>query len=168
MCRKVTRHVISATSPGCVSPTVTIPHMASIQKLSNGRYRARYRDASGKEHLHRAKLKKDAQVWLDRETAKLETGTWVAPKDRQDDGRAVVRHLVGTYATRKASTVRMAKVHVAKIKDEFGSRRLDSVRPSEVKAWTVKLKEPDFADSYVNALHPAWPRCTPTRSMTGL
>ena len=54
--------------------------MASIQKLSNGRYRARYRDASGKEHLHRAKLKKDAQVWLDRETAKLESGTWVAPR----------------------------------------------------------------------------------------
>ena len=47
----------------------------------------------------------------------------------------------------------MAHVHVAKIKAEFGSRRLDSVRPSEVRAWLVKLKEKGFADSYVNALH---------------
>ena len=39
-------------------------------------YRARYRDSSKKEHLKRFKLKKDAQRWLDQETAKIQTGNW--------------------------------------------------------------------------------------------
>ncbi len=43
------------------------------------------------------------------------------------------------YATPKPSTVRMAEVHVARIAKHFGPRRLDSIRPSDVKAWTVKL-----------------------------
>jgi hypothetical protein len=54
--------------------------VASIQKTANGRYRARYRDSSGKEHLKRFALKREAQRWLDAETAKIETGTWVAPR----------------------------------------------------------------------------------------
>ena len=47
----------------------------------------------------------------------------------------------------------LGRVHVAKIKDEFGSRRLDTVRPSEVKAWTVKLKAAGFSESDISALH---------------
>jgi hypothetical protein len=60
---------------------------------------------------------------------------------------------LATYATRKASTVRMGKVHCDKIVAEFGDRRLDSVRPSEIRAWMVKLKQQGFADSYMFALH---------------
>jgi hypothetical protein len=55
--------------------------MASIQKMANGRYRARYRDSTGKEHLKRFALKRDAQRWLDQESSKLQTGNWVAPRD---------------------------------------------------------------------------------------
>jgi hypothetical protein len=57
------------------------------------------------------------------------------------------------YATRKPSTVRQARVHVAKIKEEFAGRRLDSIKPSEIRAWTVRLKEEGHAASYVAALH---------------
>jgi integrase len=127
--------------------------MASVQKTPNGRYRARYRDASGKEHLKRFALKRDAQRWLDGETAKLQTGSWVAPRTSKTTVEQWCDTWLNTYATRKPSTVRMARVHVAKIKAEFGNRRLDSVRPSEVKAWLVALKAQGFADSYVNALH---------------
>ena len=57
------------------------------------------------------------------------------------------------YGTRKASTVRMAEVHADKIIEQFGPRRLDSIRPSDIKSWLVKLKTDGLADSYVYALH---------------
>ena len=57
------------------------------------------------------------------------------------------------YATRRPSTVRQAKVHVAQIKDEFGGQPVGSVRPSQVKAWTARLLAEDLSASYVYALH---------------
>jgi hypothetical protein len=44
-------------------------------------------------------------------------------------------------------------VHVDRIKEQFGTRRLDNVRPSEVNAWLVSLKEEGYAASYIYALH---------------
>lgn len=60
--------------------------------------------------------------------------------------------LVG-YATKRPSTVRQARVHLAKIVDEFGGQQLVSVRPSQVRSWTARLKDEGYADSYVYALH---------------
>ena len=57
------------------------------------------------------------------------------------------------YATRRPSTVRQAKVHVAQIKDEFDSMLLGAVRPSHVKAWTSRLLAEGLSASYVYALH---------------
>jgi integrase len=126
--------------------------MGSIQKTDTG-YRARYRDSSKKEHLKRFKLKRDAQRWLDQETSKIQQGTWKAPRT----GKITVAQWCDTwlrnYGTRKRSTVRQAQVHVKQIVEEFGDRCLDSIRPSEVKAWLVSLKEEGYADSYVAALH---------------
>jgi hypothetical protein len=39
--------------------------------------------------------------------------------------------------------------HIALINDEFGSERLAEVRPSQVKAWTGKMKAEGKATSYV-------------------
>lgn len=45
------------------------------------RYRARYRDDTGKEHAaHRAR-KVDAQAWLDEQTAGLVRGDWIDPRN---------------------------------------------------------------------------------------
>ena len=67
------------------------------------------------------------------------------------------------YATRRPSTVRQARVHVARIKAEFGGMRLSAVRPSHVKAWTARLRMEGkqssdgtpgpLAASYVYACH---------------
>jgi hypothetical protein len=127
--------------------------VASIQKTENGRYRARYRDSSGKEHLKRFALKRDAQRWLDTETTKLQTGTWVSPRTAKTTLGQWCDVWLRNYATRKRSTVRQAQVHVDRIKEQFGTRRLDSIRPSEVRAWLVSLKEDGYAPSYIYALH---------------
>jgi hypothetical protein len=127
--------------------------MASIQKMTNGRYRARYRDSSGKEHLKRFALKRDAQRWLDQETTKRETGTWVAPRTAKTTVGEWCAVWLKNYGTRKPSTVRQAQVHLDQITAEFGGRRLDGIRPSEVRAWLVRLKEDGYSASYIAALH---------------
>jgi integrase len=121
--------------------------------MSNGRYRARYRDSSGKEHLKRFALKRDAQRWLDQETSKLQTGTWVSPRTAKITVGQWCDEWLRNYATKKPSTVRQARVHVAQIKKAFGGRRLNDIRASEVQAWMVELQEQGYSKSYIAALH---------------
>jgi integrase len=127
--------------------------MSSIRQRPDGSYRARYRDLSRKEHAKHFRLKRDAQRWLDQETAKIETGSWVAPKTAKTTVAQWCETWLKAYASRKSSTVRMAEVHIGKIKAEFGPRRLDNIQPTDIKSWMVKLKAEWYAPSYMFALH---------------
>ena len=51
-------------------------------RISDGtfRYRARYRDPSGRQHEQRLPRKVDAQRWPDEATSALVTRTWTAPE----------------------------------------------------------------------------------------
>ena len=126
-------------------------------------WRARYRDDGGKEHVRHFDRRVDAQKWLNEVTASLVAGTHVAPKTaRMTVGEWCDTWLEG-YATRRLSTVRQARVHVARIKAEFGGMRLSAVRPSHVKTWTARLRMEGkqssdgtpgpLAASYVYACH---------------
>jgi integrase len=127
--------------------------MASIQRTPNGRWRARYRDGTGKEHLKRFALKRDAQRWLDQEKTKLQTGSWVAPRDARITVAQWCETWMRAYGSRKRSTIRQGQVHVDRIVEAFGRRRLDSLRPSEIRSWLVELREQGYSDSYIYALH---------------
>lgn len=125
--------------------------MASIRQRPDGAWRARYRDTEGREHARHFKLKREAQDWLDGETAKLVTGTWTSPKNTKiSTGEWLDRWLEG-YSGRK-STVSQARVHARLIREHFGSRPLASIKPSDVRSWTVQLSE-NYSKSYVSALH---------------
>jgi integrase len=126
--------------------------MASIKQRPDGKWRARYRDAGGKEHSRHFPRKIDAQRWLDEVTAAVLTGQYVDPK--------TARTTVGEWAavwlkgySKRPSTVRQAKIHLARITAAFGARPLSSVRPSDVRSWTAALKDEGLADSTVYALH---------------
>jgi integrase len=125
----------------------------SITKRPDGRWRARYRDAAGKEHARHFGRKLDGQRWLDEVTSSVVTGTYTDPKT----ARTTVGEWCGTwlagYATRRASTVRQAQVHVAQIVAEFGTMPLSAVRPSHVRSWTSRLRAEPLEASYVYALH---------------
>ena len=128
--------------------------MASIgPKRADGSYRARYRDGSGKEHSRHFRRKVDAQRWLDGVTASLVGGTHVDPKTARTTVEQWCATWLEGYATRRASTVRQARVHIAQIVKAFGPMRLVEVRPSQVKAWTASMKAAGFADSYVYATY---------------
>jgi integrase len=134
-----------------------------VREVEAEYWRARYRDDGGKEHVRHFDRRVDAQKWLDEVTASLVTGTHVAPKTaRMTVGDWCDTWLEG-YATRRPSTVRQARVHIARIKAEFGGMRLSTVRPSHVKAWTARLRMEGkqgsdgtpgpLATSYVYACH---------------
>lgn len=138
--------------------------MASIQKRPNGKWRARYRDPDGKEHARHFRFKTrskeaeaagelTAQEWLDQETAKLVTGTWVAPKTAKTTVDEWCHAWMDGYSSRRPRTVLQARSHIGHITKQFGTRQLSSIRPSEIKAWVAKLKTDGLADSTIYAIH---------------
>jgi integrase len=54
--------------------------MANISRRPDGRWRARYRDAAGREHSRHFARKADAQNWLNSVTTAVTTGTYVDPR----------------------------------------------------------------------------------------
>ncbi|GAA1977606.1 site-specific integrase [Nocardioides panacihumi] len=127
--------------------------MASIRKRPGGKWRARYRDDAGREHARHFERKVDAQRWLDEQTAKLVTGSHIAPRlARTTVGEWCDTWLDG-YRGNRDSTVRQAEVHIARIKVAFGHLQLGALRPSHVRTWCAQLAAEGLADSYVYALH---------------
>jgi integrase len=131
--------------------TQTVP---SVQHGGNRmRWRARYVDDRGREHTKAFTRKVDAQRWLDKQTAAIVSGTHVAPRDAQLSVQQWCDLWIDGYKVNRESTVRQARVHIAKIVEEFGGMPLSAVRPSQVKAWTAKLRADGMEASYVYALH---------------
>lgn len=129
--------------------------MASIKQRGGrgGPWRARYVDGQGKQHERLFPRRGEAQAWIDQVTSSIVSGTYVAPKD----ARATLAEwadawLIG-YEANRASTVRQARVHIARIKAQFGEQRLADVRPSHVRAWVAALKREGLEPSYIFALH---------------
>ncbi|WP_253901428.1 site-specific integrase [Arthrobacter sp. PAMC 25486] len=94
-----------------------------------------------------------AQEWLDEVTASMVAGTYVDPKNAKLTVGEWCDIWLKGYANNRPSSVRQARTHVKRIEAAFGNRVLSSVRPSEVKAWTARLKAEGLADSTIYALH---------------
>jgi integrase len=122
-------------------------------KRPDGTYRARYRDTSGREHARHFPRKVDAQRWLDERTAALVTGMHVSPKTARTTVEQWCATWLEGYETRRPATVRQARVHIRQIVRAFGPMRLGDVRPSQVKAWTSRMKAEGLSDSYVYATY---------------
>jgi integrase len=124
----------------------------NIAKRPNGKWRARYRDLAGKEHARHFERKLDAERWLDEVTAALVTGQYVDPASQKMTVDQWCDAWLETYAHR-ASTERQARVHLARIRKEFGPLPLMAVDSMAVKRWMAKLKREGLSDSYRFALH---------------
>ena len=69
----------------------------NIAKRANGKWRARYRDESGKEHSRHFDRKIDAQQWLDAVTSAVVTGTYADPQA----GRITFAAFFGEWSARQ-------------------------------------------------------------------
>jgi hypothetical protein len=124
--------------------------MANISKRPDGRWRARYRDAEGREHARHFARKIDGQRWLDEVTASVVTGQYVDPKagkvtfrDYAESGRVAQVH----RASSAAHVETMLRRHTY---PRFGARPLNSIRASEIQAW---VKVTTLAPSTIQVLH---------------
>ena len=126
----------------------------SIAKREDGRWRARYRDAAGKEHARHFARKVDAQRWLDDVTSSVVTGTYTDPRTSSvtlEDWSAIWLkgqvHLKATGRTRVEGIVRLYIV------PRWGTTRLRDVSHAEVQAWVTELLAGGLSASSVQRTH---------------
>ncbi len=113
--------------------------MASIKRRPNGSWRARYRDAAGREHARHLGRKVDAQRWLDEVTATVVTGQYVDPRAGRVTFRefAELWRLSGIHGAPTQERVqRSLRLHVY---PAIGDLAMGSIRPSTLQALVTRV-----------------------------
>jgi hypothetical protein len=118
------------------------------------RYRARYRDPSGRQHERRFPRKIDAQRWLDEATSALVTRTWTAP----ERGRVTVaewaeRWLAAQTGLKPSTHYRYGTLLRAHILPAWGNHRLADVTHADVATWVAQLRQQGSAPGTVRHAH---------------
>ena len=114
--------------------------MANIAKRPNGQWRARYRDAHGKEHARHFLRKVDAQSWLDSVTTAVQTGLYVDPskgKITVDDWAE--RWLAGQAHLKRSTHERYAGILREHVRPQWSGAQLVDITHADVQAWVVRL-----------------------------
>jgi integrase len=124
--------------------------------ISDGtkRYRARYRDAGGRQHEKRFKRKVDAQRWLDEQTSAIVTQTWTAPERGRITVEAWAQQWLAAQTGLKPSTLyRYRSLLRAQILPRWGRHRLADVTHAEVASWVAQLVAGGLAPATVRQAH---------------
>ena len=122
----------------------------NIAKRPDGRWRARYRDATGKEHARHFARKVDGQRWLDEVTTSVLTGQYVDPRAGRVTFREYAERWRAAQVHRPSSAAHVETMLRRHAYPTFGDRPLSSIRPSEMQAW---IKGRTLAPSTVHVLH---------------
>jgi integrase len=114
--------------------------MSSIKKRDHGRWRARYRDARGKEHARHFGRKVDAQSWLDSVAASVQTQTDMDPaKGKVKIGLWADRWLAGPSHLKPSPYERYAGVVRKYIDPHWGDVPLENLSHADIQAWVSAL-----------------------------
>jgi hypothetical protein len=112
--------------------------MAHIQKR-NGRWHARWREASGRERATVFDRKLDAERWLDGVRGELVRGTYVDPGAGRELFCEVANRWLSVQVHRPTTAAQVHSNFENHILPAFGDRSIGSVRPTEVQAWVRSL-----------------------------
>lgn len=128
--------------------------MGNIARREDGRWRARYRDAAGREHARHFARKIDAQAWLDSVTTSLGSGTYVDPRGaRVTVGEWSQRWLetkTNLKPTTRATYETLMRGHVLPV---WGARALSAVTHEGVARWVGDLERRGLSASTVRQTH---------------
>lgn len=113
--------------------------MASIAKRPDGRWRARYRDAAGKERAKHFDRKVDAQRWLDEVTTSMVTGQYVDPKAGRVTFRTFAEEWRKSQVHRPSTVANVETQLRLHAYPTFGETPIASIRPSQIQAWVKGL-----------------------------
>jgi hypothetical protein len=124
--------------------------MSNIAKRPTGHWRARYRDAAGREHARHFDRKVDAQRWLDSVTAAVETGSYVDPRA----GRITVaewaeRWLQGQAHLKPTTWARYRGILDRHVLPHWAAVQLVAVSHSDVQAWVAQQRASGAAPATV-------------------
>lgn len=119
--------------------------MASIQRRPGGRWRARYRDVTGREHAKHFVRRLDAQRWLDEVTTSIVTGQYVDPRAGQITFREYAEQWRAIQVHRPTSAAHVESMLRRHTYPVFGDRPIGSILPSEIQAWVKLLRIGDVA-----------------------
>jgi integrase len=128
--------------------------MASIAKRKNGKWLARYRDATGKEHAKQFVRKADGDKWLASLTTALARGEWVDPSLSKITVEAWSAYWLKGQAHLKPSTratyESLLRHHVI---PAWGNVRLNAVSHADVAAWVARLHADGLSASRTRQAH---------------
>jgi integrase len=120
--------------------------VASIARRSDGQWRARYRDAAGKERAKHFSRKAEAQRWLDEVTAAVVTGQYVDPTA----GRVTFKSFYAEWSQRQVwQSGTFLAMDLAARSVTFGDIHLNRVRKSHLEAWVKAMTTKRLAPSTI-------------------
>jgi integrase len=120
--------------------------MASIAKRPDGRWRARFRDESGREHSKHFDRKTDAQAWLNGVTASIVVGQYADPRA----GRITLRTFYAGWSERQIWVPGTRRsMELAMSTCPFADIELRRIRRSHVESWVREMDRRPLAPSTV-------------------
>ena len=106
--------------------------MASIKRRPDGKWRARYRDADGREHSRHFSRKIDGQAWLDEVTASVVTGMYVDP----DAGKLTFSDYWQQWSNRQIwARGTKESADQAAASATFSQRRMNTIKRGHIESW---------------------------------
>ncbi len=114
--------------------------MASIQKRSTGRWRARCTGPDGVERSRHFKRRVDAQAWLDDQAVVTATGTWTDPNRAKRTFGEWSRIWLAQSVHLKPKTIAgYESILERHVLPRLGKRQIGSVDRAAIKAWVAEL-----------------------------
>lgn len=133
--------------------------MASVKKRPDGSWRARYRDAAGKEHAKHFPRKTDATTWVTEQESAVRRGVHVDPRAGRETVKAYgERWRLAQVQHRPATATKVEVIMRLHVYPTLGDRRIASVRRSDVQgvvtAWatSAKPRSVEVRYAYLSAL----------------
>jgi integrase len=129
-------------------------NVASISKRADGRWRARYRDAAGKEHARHFVRRVDAQSWLDSVTTAVGTGSYVDPsRARVTVGTVAEQWFAGKINLRATTRARYESALRVHVLPRWSETRLDRVEHGDIQRWLADLSGDGQSGASVRKAH---------------
>jgi integrase len=126
----------------------------SLKKRPDGKWRARYRDASGKEHARHFDRKVDGERWLASVRTALARGEWVDPALSQVTvGDWAARWLEDQVQLKPSTRYRYASLLRSQILPVWERVPLSAVAHADVGEWVRRMSQAGLAPSTIRQAH---------------
>jgi integrase len=107
----------------------------------NGRWQARYRDETGRQHSKMFDRKIDGTHWEADELAKIGNGSWIDPRSGKVTFKEYADDWLAIQPLRPTTLARYEQSLRLNIYPRLGNRPISSVRPSHVQAMIAALSD---------------------------